>query len=75
MNRFTSIAIALSFLALSGSSLFADDDKGNNGNHYGNTVTMCHYPHEISVKEKDVPSHLAQGDTMGACPTIILIPG
>ena len=35
---------------------------------YGSKVTMCHNGHEISVGSSAVPSHVAQGDTVGSCP-------
>lgn len=31
-------------------------------------VTLCHRGHEITVAQQAVPAHLAQGDTIGACP-------
>jgi hypothetical protein len=31
-------------------------------------VTLCHNGHEISISQNAVPAHLAQGDTIGACP-------
>jgi hypothetical protein len=40
-------------------------------------VTMCHIPHNeplaartITVSPRKVDAHLAQGDTLGPCPTV-----
>ena len=80
MKRLAYSAVACALLALTSSSLaIAKKDKDKNQEEKNKTVLMCYkqpggHPYEIYVKEKDVYSHLAQGDTLGGCPVISPVP-